>query len=412
MDTNVILPIVLAHAAAAVVLWLWQSYLIVRVLPRTQTNRPLEADKHLILEQLRPAEFAYLVRRGEIGHSLSVLAVDIVQRWAKSLKSDETAVPISSLAKYESNMLGMIVRQVKDWTQEKKEMILLEGLKRDPVGYARRMSKLYKFFTQTFRSFIVQISKDPRHLRRYFSVAGLLRLVSDFSSAGYRDAFEQELKEDLLNRGLIVTEERRDVFAQIAIYNGALAIVASSVVFFLLMGLHPTTIVLFLACAIGTCISRFIYMLREFVPYYSEFIEVLPLIERRSWRVSVLRIVARFLHLLLLGFCTCIFLAPLLIAVLCLRLANITVMPEQLIYVICTAIVLMPALDFMITGVRLFNQQVPSSLGLSLIKDTRQKVGQLRPLDSFKEMLQNPDYDPTFTEVMAIYGLETLFFLA
>jgi hypothetical protein len=87
-------------------------------------------------------------------------------------------------------------------------------------------------------------------------------------------------------------------------------------------------------------------------------------------------------------------------------------MPEQLIYVICTAIVLMPALDFMITGVRLFNQQVPSSLGLSLIKDTRQKVGQLRPLDSFKEMLQNPDYDPTFTEVMAIYGLETLFFLA
>jgi hypothetical protein len=34
------------------------------------------------------------------------------------------------------------------------------------------------------------------------------------------------------------------------------------------------------------------------------------------------------------------------------------------------------------------------------------------PLDSFKEVLQTTEYVPTFSELLALYGIETLLILA
>ena len=49
----------------------------------------------------------------------------------------------------------------------------------------RRLNALKVFFTRTLAKFIHDIIQDPRRIRRYFTVAGVARIVIDLSAAGY-----------------------------------------------------------------------------------------------------------------------------------------------------------------------------------------------------------------------------------
>jgi hypothetical protein len=54
----------------------------------------------------------------------------------------------------------------------------------------------------------------------------------------------------------------------------------------------------------------------------------------------------------------------------------------------------------------------PSLSALALIADSRQRLAKVSPVEAFRQLLASREYSPECSELLAIYGIETLFLLA
>jgi hypothetical protein len=61
---------------------------------------------------------------------------------------------------------------------------------------------------------------------------------------------------------------------------------------------------------------------------------------------------------------------------------------------------------------KLAGTEMPSRIADAYLRDVRHKLKNQRPLAVFKEVLLTTDYEPAFSEILAIYGIETLLLLA
>ncbi len=352
---------------------------------------------------LAPVEFAYLMRRGDPNHAIAVLAVDLIQRAIKSQTSNEKIV----LASYELRMWDLVKNAVHNWAQEKKEQILLDGLKKDPIAYVRRMSGIYKFLRDNLATFVVQVSKDPRHLRKYFSFAGIFKLLADFSTAGYQQSFEVELKKDLIARGLLVAETRKLRAGQ-----ACFMIAASGFVLALAAFSQPLGVGISMGAILATTISWAVLFIKELIPYYSDVLDLLSHIHRRSWRITLLQSIVRVIRI---GFHSASLLtfaggfAAIYAYVHFLRADMDQPATSVLILALCFSIRV--CLDTAARGWQILLEQWPTNKGQRLAAQTRERIKSGSPLEEFVSVLQSGEYDQTFSEMVALYGIETLFFL-
>ncbi len=371
-------------------------------------------------DRLRPVEFAYLSRHGDTAHALAVLGVDLLQRGIKSQTSSSNSE--IALANYEIAMWEMVKRSMKNWAQETKESVLIESLKKDPVGYAKRMSKIYRFLRQTLASFVGDTIKDPRHLRRYFSFGGIWKLLTDFSTAGYQQSFENELQTDLLQRGFLVERKRKTHAAQAFWLLGLAGLCIS-----FLVATQVFDFWLWLIFLFSVATARAVLLMQQLVPYYADLFNLLIHIHRISWRISLIKAI---LAIFRLGFYLAslfTFLGGLLVAFLYVHLghprfldggmANSAFLPVFdltgiCIFIILLALLIWLSIDLSISGWQIVSSEWPTKKGDRLVLKVRNQIKSLSPLNELAKVLQTPEYDQTFSYIVGLYGIETLLFLA
>ncbi len=359
--------------------------------------------------RLRPAEIAYLSSNGDISHALLVLGADLVQRALKARLSENSKTP--ELATYELRMWDLARETIKDWAITKVDKHLPTDIKKDPIEYARRVSKIYNFVVHTARHFVVKVLQDPRQIRRYFKMSAIATLIADFSTAGYKAAFEEEFKNDLRARGLIVPLVKRKNYARYYTILCFAGIVVNAAV--IMLFIHPWT---FAAAMIGMCLTsavllRFALLLLHSIPLYAEIAEVIGHLKRQSWRLQLLRILIQVIKALtyavvLVGFLA---LSGVALAILTFGLHHSHIVFLS-IYVFLTMAFMLPVQAF-IDGWRLQIEERPTLEGERHLAALRHELASTSPLDSFKEVLLTTDYVPTFSELLALYGIETLLIL-
>lgn len=359
--------------------------------------------------RLRPAEIAYLSSNGDISHTLMVLGADLVQRALKSRLSPGAAVP--ELAPYEMRMWDLAKETVTDWAHSRVDKHLPMDIKKDPVEYVRRVSKIYNFVVHTARHFVLKVLQDPRQIRRYFKVSAIATLIADFSTAGYKAAFEQEFRTNLLSRGLLVPYPKRKSYARHYSVAGVVSLIFTIAIVFIFMQPWSFALGLVAMCLTSAIILRTALLLLHSIPYYAEIAEVIGHLKRQSFRLQLLRVLIRAITgltygVVLIGF---LVLSGLALAILTFGFHHSNIV-FLLIYVLLTIAFIAP-IQLFLDGWRLGIEERPSTEGERLLALARHELASASPLDSFKEVLQTTEYVPKFSELLAIYGIETLLIL-
>ncbi|HEY9870164.1 MAG TPA: hypothetical protein V6D08_13440 [Candidatus Obscuribacterales bacterium] len=364
--------------------------------------------EHLDSVPLRPVELAYIVRDGDMPHATVVLVFDLLHRAVKSLQGESQAV---ALAPYERRLWDKVKAHATRWIEERASQVIPDPRSGDIRLLVRQISGLYWLIVRSIKPFVSEVLEDPRRIRRYFSVGGLLRLLADVGSAGYREALESELVADMMARGLLITSEARKqtvTYLLIGLVSGIIISLLLPIVLLHNAGLAVSAWVL---SALTAVLLRLVFSLREFVPLYTELSDVVNHVQRGGWRIAVLRTLLRVFAVF----------ATLLLVVLASALVSVQVLFLKLVFacpltfalalsvvlILCWLALVTLALD----AYRMKIHYQPSPLARELVRSTRGNLAGVSPLESFKGLLKNPRYDPEFSRLLAIYGIETLVIL-
>ncbi|MEZ4537264.1 MAG: hypothetical protein R3D26_20035 [Cyanobacteriota/Melainabacteria group bacterium] len=359
-------------------------------------------------EELRPAEIAYLIRGGDTTHALIVLAADLMQR---ALKRGDDMSFLNQLTDYEKNMWTVTKKALSDWAQQKAKKTIL-GNARNPIQIAKRLSFLYRFITGSLSTMIRESINDPKRLRKYFSAQGLWRIIADFTSAGYRQAFENEIRETLLKRGLLVEAERRKKYASLLFTASILGFAGVFLVAAISFKTWYLALVLGSGSLFAAALFRIVLIARQLLPFYEELAVVANQIERTSRRLSLIKFLLRFINTL--NWLVAILLGG-IISALVLTLAKLLYFEggsDLILGYLGLFTANFACVDLLFKALDLsFNDQ-PSKIALDEIKILKEDLKEIKPLNSFKEYLDSQVYNPKFSRLIAVYGIETLFILA
>lgn len=356
--------------------------------------------------KLRPAEIAFLIRGGDITHTLIVVTVDLIQR---SIKSQESSFS-DGLADYERNMWRIVSRSVKGWAMQKAHEKILAGAQ-NPVAAARRAVFLFNFVRNTLRGMIAEMIADPISLKKYFSPVGVFRIIADFTASGYKQAFQEELRKSLLHRGLLVPAATRNKIGGKFFVIGIIGVVATLVASFLFMPDGGVAFVAWLAALFAGFLGRTLLAIRRLIPFYEELAVVAEQIRRKSFRLQIVKFVLRSVSAVLwLG----LFLAvtvSLGTGYGIIKLLDASAGINELCAITALAITQFAIADFIFNGVRLNIEECPTRLAKKQLEAMQKELEDVSPLDTFTKLLATPNYDPTFSKVLALYGVETLLIL-
>lgn len=355
---------------------------------------------------LAPCEIAYLLRGGDVTHTLVVMAVDLLQRKLKNTTDDG-----STLAPYEQNMWEIVTRSVKEWAMQKTQETVLAGAK-TPMQISRRVFFLYNFMRRSLKTVIGDTIQDPRRLKRYFAPSGLVRILADFTSAGYRQAFQNELRKDLLARGLLVSEETRLKVGKYFFLVAASGLVLSLIPFFLLASLPlAQSIISILSALTAAFLARLILSFRELLPLYQELAIVAEKAERSGWRFKLLKTVLNSVNIIFwLALIFSIF-ASIGIGFGFLLITGQTANIQSFMYIFALTITYFVIFDFAFEGWKLHIEETPTPEAEKQLALLQKTFSNISPLESFRTVLSSDLYDPTFSQLLALYGIETLLVL-
>lgn len=356
-------------------------------------------------KDMAPAEIAYLLRGGDVTHTLIVVAVDLLQRNLKSANQE-------LLAPYEKNMWEIVTRSAKEWAMQKTQETVMAGAK-TPLQITRRVMFLYTFVRKSLKSVVSDTIADPRKLKRYFSPHGLLRILADFTSAGYKQAFQEEIRKDLLARGLLIPEAKRvktgQIFFVVAIVALALTFAASIIC---TEGSNSRAGAVTFAIALSAgFLARLALSLREMLPLYEELGLVAEKVDRKSKRLQVLKFFLRSVNVLfwiLLFFVLAIVLG---IGFGMLHIFQLSTGWNSFFELVALTVTNFVIADFVFEGWKLQIEERPTPEAEKQLLEMQKSFSEKSPLESFKDVLASADYDPTFSRLLALYGVETLFVL-
>ena len=395
---------ILAFLAALLCFQLLSRHFIFRKLESASgaDHRPAR-----VTENLRPAEIAFLVRKGDTTHALIVLAADLMQR---SLKKSDDLSFLDNLTEYEKNMWTISKKAVTNWAQKKSKKVLI-GESSNPVAIAKRLSFVYKFVTGSLRKVVGDAISDPKKLRKYFSPQGLWRVIADFSAAGYKQAFEEELRDDLLKRGLLTEAGARSQAASLLLATGILGVIGTAVVATISFEFLHVALLVWLGSLLSAFVLRTVLIVRQLLPFYEELYVVADQIDRNSKRLRLIKIILKsidsinwIIALLATVIVSCVFLAMIKLFYLEAGWSLVLVYMALAATNFATADLLFGAIDLNLND-------YPTKAARAELKTLKEDLKELTPLDSFKEYLDSQEYNPRFSKLIAVYGIETLFIL-
>jgi hypothetical protein len=339
---------------------------------------------------LAPTEIAYLLRDGDMPHTLIVMTVDLVHR---QVKAPDQNGPIP-LREYEKQVWVGVKDFLKQLAEQKAGHLVPVSDFKNPVKWAMRFNALKTFVAQTLRGFITELIQDPRHIKKYFTAAGIARLALHFYTSGVRQAVERELRLELLQDGFLVPEARRKKFATYVVLLVPLTVAA---LFFLPFGAVKA------AAALAFCAFGFINAL---------LIRLLVELPGIILRLTLVRILLRLLRVGLGAIVTVVSLVLLAIEVPLLGLISALGPMSTIPLLVALTVLGFSVVAALLDWHALTMREQPTAMAQDVLKQTKTNVAHIRPLDTFKRLFADPDYDRTFSEVVAVYGVETLWLLS
>ena len=369
---------------------------------------PTLPEKANLACELRPAEIAFLVRKGDATHALIVMAFDLMQRAVK--QKDDQGI-LNQLTDYEKNMWKFTLDAVKNWARKTAREKLI-GNSNNPVQIAKRLSFVYQFVVKSLKVMVQDLFTDPKKIRQYFSYKGLWRVIADFSAAGYKQAFEDEVRASLLSKKLIVDRTIKEKYASLLFLGAVLGFAGTLIVAFVSFKAWFLALIIWFTATLSALALRIILIVRQLLPLYEELAVVADQIERKSRRLNFLKFVIKSVDAINW---TVAILLLLVISMLGLGLAKLFFFQMDFIVVgfyigLLVANFASFELLFQSINLKLYDYITPKAeKELSLIRTGLKDV---KPIDSFKELLESQEYNPRLSKLMAIYGIETLFILA
>ncbi|MFN8656019.1 MAG: hypothetical protein U0105_06745 [Candidatus Obscuribacterales bacterium] len=362
--------------------------------------------------ELRPAELAYLVRDGDMTHTMIVMALDLIQRAVKS----QTATNVGeNLAPYEMEIWQRVKSQVRGWAEKKvNEVNPLATV--NPAEVLRRLNAIKVFFTTTVGRFLQDVVRDPKRIKGYFTLTGILRVVADLTRAGYGAVIEQDMRNALLSRGLIVEESQRTRGGTFSLVAAGVSFVLMIAACLLLQGLtEPAVYATFMAACGGAFFSavilRALLMVPQFVPFYEEISLVLSEASRSSWQVVALRTVFGLARLIAWSLFAVTILIILGIASLVFSFAMHAEVGGALLALFAASVWWMTFMQLLIDAHGLIMRENKTLRAERQVEKAKQEIKHATALGTLKDVFANPDYDPTFSNLVAVYGVETIWLL-
>lgn len=346
---------------------------------------------------LRPAELAYLIRGGDITHTIIVMVVDLLQRILKGN---------IQLAAYELNISKVVKQSIKDWADKKIDSVVPKNITKDPIGQVKKLIFLYNWIRNSLKGLIAETLRDPRHLRKYLNVNGLLRLLAELSVSGYKESVRRDLRQNLLARGLIVPEDRRTKYGVLQRVLAVIASIGALVVTWVVVNNAPIAIFVCMTSLVVAAATHTMLFLKQLIPLYIEIVELVSSIDRQSWRLTVIKTVLQ-IFTMCFWLITCALIGSLLlISFVILTLATPATATTAILMVFSLSLAQISCFEAYLSGWKLTVQEQPTRLAIKEIDRARARLAPVSPLESFKAVLASPDYDPQFSQLLAIYGIE------
>jgi hypothetical protein len=389
------------------VLWLFAFVPVSHVIRLFLESSLKSSPPDLVKEPIRPAELAFIAASGELTDVVTVMAVDLLQRAVKARLNDEGAPEILD---YEERMWQTTRDFVSRATQDKLKEYHPENAIANPLDYAKRVSGLYQQILVLVKKFSHEIVADPKKLRRYFNVAGIVRLTVDLSTSLYRERLFDEMTDHLVFKGLLVAPRQKESFAKKFVIAGSLTFILSAIV--LLFQLPVPIALSTIAIAIGTAIIlEFLRFAFAFVPFYSELAELLGYLRRSGWRIRLLRSLIYSLRTIAIVVTIFVFLTATICGWLLMHLFSATLTAQNLLLIFALSMQAFVSSSLILRGMAINNKAVATTFGEQCVQSVRKKLSHLGPFEVFTTMLNTDEYDPTFSEMVAIYGIAPLLLL-
>lgn len=367
------------------------------------------------MASLTPVELAYLLRNGDMNHCVAVLVVDLIQRSVKL--TEGTTVDTDATAVYKQQIL----RAIKSYFRAKAEQKALEVVDwrnlKNPTGIITGARRVHFFFTERLKPLISELIRDPKHLKRYFNPAGVLRILVDVYAVGVKSSLETDLKAELISRGVVVGEQLRIRHAK-ALW--ILAVLGALVLVGMLFGvfrslLSPLALIIAVSALFNGTLIRTLMAVRGFLPFYEEVALVLRSVARPGIRLTLVRMIfgsARVIFWTAVG----------AISVLLMLLQSLLIwgVAHSLHYspaIIPIAFLVLSSLCALIiadaahTAVGVRNTPQPTIAGAVAMRSYQKGLAKLSPITTISESFSNPNYDERLSMLVALYGIETLWFL-
>ena len=152
--------------------------------------------------------------------------------------------------------------------------------------------------------------------------------------------------------------------------------------------------------------------MKDLIPLYPEFGALLDHIERKDWRVSVIRVIFHCLRFLVWAAAVGVFMFMVVLSSVILFLL-VPGFPLDFVILMATlAAALVVSFSLVTYGYTLRYEQVATSLGKQRLREARRRISKASPIRSFWEMLRSESYEAQFSEIVAIYGIAPLIILA
>lgn len=379
------------------------------LLQMRRTERPKLTDA------LLPAELAYLMRPGDSSHCLIVMAVDLVQ---KGLKRNEDSMENELIfAQYEKLVWERVKNYIKDWSSQKAQELIPELKTRNPMIIVRGFWRMREWFTKSVASTIHDLIKDPLSIRKYFSPAGLTRLFVSIATSGVREQVTADLRSSLLEKGLLVADERKNTFANYFVIAGFIHLIAASLIFHYFSGVtHWEAISTFAIFTLfnGT-VLRFMAVLPIFVPFYEELSNVLDSVKRQGMRVKAMQAVLRLLRstywALVIGIFAGLMVIQSLVVGFGLHL-HASNWWLNLSGIVCVSLNVILIADLFFLAQQLRNSDQASAYGEKQLQRHHKELKDVSLIKAFQKTLTDPAYNEQLSDIVAIYGIETLLLVA
>lgn len=375
---------------------------LITTAPKQHGNPAVEQDN------LRPAELAYLARHGDMSAVMVVLAFDLLHRAVKLAQAKEESL---NLAPYEEQAWESSKNLVRHWMSGQASNVLPDIKKESLPEITRKVTRLHHFATKTMKTFVSDIIADPKRIKRYISYAGVARLVADLFSCGYQQTLKTGLQAHLLSQGLLVSPGRLSRRSRLLQLISVITWLSLLVLLIFLLSKWPIAALIFTAATLNSIALSLLFFFVDLIPLYAEIKDVLTHMKEGGVRVKLAKIAVALLSIMVTSLFALASLVILLVEAGAFSFVYAGGVPQLMAILALSTLCSYFPLAVFAENRRWANEARPSLEASNLIARKKRELSECSPIAAFNTALASDDYDPLFSQMLAIYGIETLWLL-